>query len=1064
MTKRRLFALLVVTMLLVGLGVSSFACSQTPTSVPVRTFERAQRMDVACLQIYDPNTYEPHAPVGVSPESCRPTPSFTNGDFVEQLYGFVTQSARGEVAVVNLSAGVLVDINRATPGINFLPVGALPTDIAATPDGRMVFVASAEPNKAAIYGIPTRRVLGDQRATPDDPEPVSLASWPVCVLPQNPGALAIVPRRGAPLPVPADAGAGDGGGAGADAGAPEALEYELVAVLPGDRRNSAKLVTIDTRPFRRGGLPRNADGTPSYASAGTYDPTLTEGPFLAPGVPAACPITSAVELAGEAAVPKAVFAGAAWSDGVKYVEGGVDTTCDRPVRGSHCGLPPCCAPPPAPVEDAGTPGDGGDGGDAAPPPPIPPPTTACEPLGPKDAGEIPLDLPTLDPPRLVSVVRDDQTLYVADEGVPLIHVVDMSTPGAPKEIEPLVATSLGDPSRVVKIKELAISPPTRDYKRFLYAVDRIEGSIMVFDVTDPLTMPRTPMTRPHPELNPFQPIDRISFSNPVVAVAFARHDWPLARMGGGVEPNTTSGALCNPNPNLDANPQADPGFYYRAGSSDPGRDIGARRLRGIFAFATLANGQVIVIDVDDWDSPCRRPQDMSAAISAIAPAQPRPLDSAPLDPYHAPLAADLATTNELFFPMASPHTARSEVLVLATTSGTGTSQGPRISGAPVISANNLVLPTTGPDSANTPLLTATFGMEDPHAHIDQDWIAQWEGALPGFEGISATIGTTDAYASLVLSQAQGRFCGKGVEDWSRGMDRVAAMNAELARLGRTPLPPGSDRLVTDYIQLTEEILPADDAYWGLDDAPANECWQYDEGRQRLPAGGARHDACVRTFGAADDQSTQRDFPILEAYEDKLVVGRFYPRADGKREVVWKDKSSADVLKLMRCCFHHQVRFRVRTAQTWALVGKNPGGAPGVGFLSHLTADPAGRCVPTCDPRESLLNGRIPTIDPVFRAQTVNRNSPLVMRNPMFAVQIAGGEDRADPLRDTTYSFPTRGAFRTLLVNVAGTSTAVNPQSMRFIDVLGQMGIVDAASQGLVLIDLRGVTIARAPYF
>ena len=36
--------------------------------------------------------------------------------------------------------------------------------------------------------------------------------------------------------------------------------------------------------------------------------------------------------------------------------------------------------------------------------------------------------------------------------------------------------------------------------------------------------------------------------------------------------------------------------------------------------------------------------------------------------------------------------------------------------------------------------------------------------------------------------------------------------------------------------------------------------------------------------------------------------------------------------------------------------------------------------------------------------------------------------------------------------------------MRFIESLGQIAVVDGASQGLVLIDLAGVTIARAPYF
>ena len=37
-------------------------------------------------------------------------------------------------------------------------------------------------------------------------------------------------------------------------------------------------------------------------------------------------------------------------------------------------------------------------------------------------------------------------------------------------------------------------------------------------------------------------------------------------------------------------------------------------------------------------------------------------------------------------------------------------------------------------------------------------------------------------------------------------------------------------------------------------------------------------------------------------------------------------------------------------------------------------------------------------------------------------------------------------------------------TVRFIESLGQIAVVDGASQGLVLIDLAGVRIARAPYF
>lgn len=1076
---RKVVAAIVVGALVVALAAVLFACSQTPTSVPVRTFERAQRMDVVCLQLYQRSKpFGPIQPRGLAQNECAPVAGDAEPG-INQLFALVTQSARGEVAVVDLSAGALVDTQRAVPGINFLPVGALPTDIAATPDGVMVFVASSEPNKAAIYGIPTRRILGDTPGFPRDPSQVSLGSWPVCSLPQNPGAMLVVPRKAQPAP-PADAGAGDAGDGGTDAGPPPAAdvpEYELMVVLPGDRRNSAKVVTIDPRPFRRGGLPTKADGSPDYDFSvdndlrNKYDPLLTPGEVLRPGEMQPCRVTSAVQLVGAEAVPKTVPVGMAWDDGVKYVDGGVDLTCKRPVKGASCGLEPCCdkkfpsvpSEAGAPVSDAGPTAEGGA--------PVP---AACDDAGAPDAGPTELDLGPLDPPRLVSMVRDESFLYIADEGVPLIHVVDVTDPRAPRELPPFVASSQADPSRVVKIKEIAISPPTREFKRFLYAIDRVDGSIIVYDVTEGANAPRVPMTRPHPELNPFQPIDRIRYSEPVVSVAFARNEVPLGQVAGGRRVDAASGLLCNPNPNLDTNPDRDLGSYYREISPDPGIPIGPRRLRGIFGFATLASGRVNIINVDDWDAPCRRPQDLSIASSDIAPAQSKPAAD-DLDPYKAPTTAPGAVTNEVFVTMSAPHTPRSDVLVRDDTQ-TG-NQIPRVSSTPTVQTGaSTILPVVGPESVRTPLLSIRFASEVPDVHVAQDWKVTYEGTLPGVKGTAAVVSTERPldYSTVVLTQGQSNFCRGGIEDFDIGRDRAAKILSEL-RAQNAPVPVAPlDKRLADYVRLTEELLDPADPYWALelDRNDAAQCWVDPKDPRPTPTPSARYDICRATFGLAGEGSASRDFPIVEAYSDHLVLGRFYtpPSAPGApprpREVVGRDPTNADLLRLMRCCFHHQVRFEVRASNEWIVVGNTPGAASGVGFMNHITNGPGGRCVTSCDVRESLFNGRIPGGDIVPSLAGDGRDSARAMRNPMFALTVANPTDRtADAVaRDTFYSFSTRGDFKYLGIAIAGTSTAVNPQSMRFIDPLGQIGVVDGASQGLVLIDLRAVTVARAPYF
>jgi hypothetical protein len=143
-------------------------------------------------------------------------------------------------------------------------------------------------------------------------------------------------------------------------------------------------------------------------------------------------------------------------------------------------------------------------------------------------------------------------------------------------------------------------------------------------------------------------------------------------------------------------------------------------------------------------------------------------------------------------------------------------------------------------------------------------------------------------------------------------------------------------------------------------------------------------------------------------------------------------------------------------------------------MHHVTKDATtGACVESCDPREALLNSRAPALPrpvdvAVGTATPPNRNSVLALRNPMFSIVVWDGiaEDRSDivPTRDLVWKFTTRGQFVPLTVNLAAATTAVSPQSMRFIDTLQQIAVVDGSTQGLVLIDLNSVAQAHAPYF
>lgn len=1035
-----------------------FACSQTPTEVPLRTFERAGRLDTICLEHLTDGGVSP-----VPQSACAPVPAGydgrTNARF--RLYALVTQTARGELAVADLTSGFVTDQNHPVPGLNFIPVGANPTDVAATPDGRMAFVASAEVNRFAIYGIPGERIVGD---TYGGPTP-TLSSWPVCALPQRPGALAVVPRRvTAPI---ADAGnvdaadAGDAGAsdAGVDSGAPSAstLAYDLVAILPGERLASAKVVTIDTAAF--------VDGR------------------IAPGSLTPCPITSAVELVGGEAVPGAFTPNAPWPDGVPWVDGGVDLTCDRPLPSGACSVECRCLPPDLPNVPA----------ELATQLYPRPDAQAC--IGSPEAGTDPVALPLggLDAPRLVAVARDETTLYVADGALPLIHVLDMSVPNAPRELPPLVATSIVQPSRTVGIRSLAISPPTRDFKRYLYAVESRDGSMLVFDVTDPNSAQRTPLTRPHPELNPFLPPDRIAFSAPVAAVAFARNDFPVG--GGGA---ALSGILCNPNPNEAADPSigrpAGPGASYTAEGTDLG-ELGPRRLRGVFAFATLTDGQIVVIDVDDWDAPCRRPTalanaaDPSIAQSALLAPQTAPSDANDRDPYHAPVPALNSVTNEVFFPVAQPHRSRS-TFFLRDDPSTGR-HVPYLSSRPTANKKEGALPLVGPRSSETPLLLPTqasgdsagtepgitFSYETPEVHIDQDWTVTYEGAIPGFDGLSGGLEAVDGYAALNLT-APGHFCAKGVEDVALGTERAQRIQRELpagrygafafrGSSGSTEIPASFSAVerMADYVQLSDDILQGSDPYWGSVAANNNQCGVFTGGTFDPQRGGEVHQACFEMFGKPDDDDPRRDLPILEAYDDHLVLGRFGPTAVESRKIIGRSASNAPTLQAVQCCFHRQAKFKVRASSQWVTVGSV------VGFLNHVSSGPGGRCVSSCAEREALLNARTPTLPFADDGFAPGRDSSLAMRNPAFSFYVVSGhvpgqtaEVPIDPPRGAVWSFSTRGQYTPLTIPISTTTTSLNPQSMRFIETLGQIAVVDAASQGLILVDLKNVALARDPFF
>jgi hypothetical protein len=1114
-------ALAVGTLVLLLGGVNA-SCSQTPTNVPVRTFEIAQKLDTVCIQVNDENGNAIPQPVPVAQDNCGPVAIGVNGAALEyHLMAVVTQLGRGELAVVDLTAGTVIDEDKSTTGIQFITVGAIPTDVAVAPDTKMTFVSSADPDKPAIYGIDNRRLLGD--STGLGIAPLKLTDLFACALPQPPGNLTVTA-----LP---------GGG------------YVLVAMLRPWAGQPAKVVSLDPTALLEGA---GLDDAGTGVEAGSLTP---------------CRVVGATVLSGS--LPASWAAGPAWPDGVPYVDAGIQLADAEPSLG-----PGCTAPA---VADGGIPLSAG-----------------------------PLSSPT---PNAIAMRSDVPLLYISDGIVPVIHVIDLTDPTMPKEQPPLLATSVLVPSRQVSVGAIAVSPPTRDYRIYLYASDVNNGSLMVYDITDPSSTSRVPMLRPHPELNPFQPPDRIAFAAPVAAIAFAMHDWPLPSQTQGAEPvNESQGLLCNPSPN--AHPDAGAfvtgdggeglGAYYRAdqtGIIQAGSTVTTFpvRLRGIFGFATLTTGTIVTIDVDDWDAPCRRNDPMSygfadAGTGGISGALdlPEPPASGPsdLDPYHVPeaynptIGESAATTLESFFPISAPHRLRSDFLLLndptlgnhapaitggtllydstgaplSTGNGGGPVQYPILLPTPLPAgytdptyvlnpsepdpANRQLSPafpvTTLPGQPNTPAPTVRLSYEDPTTFASQSWTVTYEGALPTVSGIALDISTTDGYSTLTLASGPAEadasfepttapspaFCSRGIEDWTLGQLRAQAVLDVIntANDGGAGLPqPGAGaagsptlgQWTSDYVELTDNLLLDVDGYWGepstpnASGLPPNDCWDPpladppDFSGPVSPLAEDRFNACSSSFGewgedagttpneTVADQNFGRDLPILQAFDDHLVLGRFgwlpqdstgAPVAElpTNRVVVGPDPSNPPFLRFIRCCFHHQAAFKVRTGGEWLAVGSVNG------LIHHIQADPAtNRCVPTCSPNDVLKNARAPDVPwgtapactPPSSVPSLDRNSPLAMRNPMFSFVMWSGctplvsNDHSETTRDMQWKFSMTGGFVPVTISMTGGSNvAVSPQSMRFIDPLGQLAVVDGEQQGLILIDLNTLGFAHNPYY
>lgn len=686
------------------------------------------------------------------------------------------------------------------------------------------------------------------------------------------------------------------------------------------------------------------------------------------------------------------------------------------------------------------------------------------------------------------------SLFVADRGAPVIHELDVKDPCNVKEREPLLPLSLEEPTRVVTTTRVAASPTLTDGTRYLYAIDefgRSTANVMAFDLT-PGHAERTPIVREGTPFLPFEPSDRITFSAPAQDIVFAHRDLPISD---DVVGEAVVGERCDPDPSLD--PDA-PGAQYRS-HSDASEGASPSNLRGTFGFVLLTNGQVGVIDVEDYDEPCRRPiYKNSADILDF-----RGCANDPEEPtyYTLPDGEDETgqptVTDEVSCRIVQQHRARSARLVQ--TSGSNGAGAPSLRGFPRLTFEERGLPTNAseeslqypkmlavdfPDPAHpgetipagTYVGTTLYRTDDVDNPLDTDpataerasvvlpWIEP--RAYPSSEQVVATyegriggerpsgflkVGENETDPTLdIVEDNNARFCNAGIQ----GENLMAQVGEERFGLSGKKLDDFARRHA-DYVQLTQDILPSDDEYWRSD--LGQSCGD-----------GEGYFACELVFGHVDEDRQEdllpaRELRIVAAFQDHLVVE---PRGSGSID------EKQRFMELMDCCFPSGVSYTVRASEQWIVQGSASGFRHKVVPTRVDTdAGPIFPCGFDCNPAKKYFDGRVFEVskDNTAGCNTVPVNpaqpgSECIYNTLTARFVIYSGSEPSQ--RDMTFSYDLTGGFSPLTISLTRNDTSIIlPQALTTVPGYNLLSVVDAQDRGLMLLSLDTLTVASpSPFF
>lgn len=1012
---RRLVSILVPLVCVLALGALLDGCNQQSVTATLRSLQSSTNITFICQG----RTSDGALDQGLPLEEC-PDYGLTR---TRTLLGVVTQPTTNEVAVVDMDYARVVDVNPGIPGYSFLRLPSRPGTITSTPGGAASFVGLTSPGKYGISALPST-CLGAPRPGQHERD---LTSFPACTLPAAPGDISVVvepahdgiiaascatpdvPESTAPPAAsperdcPADLTA-EGGPKG---------RRKLVVTLP----DLGQLAVIDAQSL--------LDRAP-----GSFDPCTVERLLN---------LESAPDTSGQAEV------------------------IPPDLQAKSCTL--------------------------RRPPPMPAPANAS--------------------PRPSRIAATDGKLYVSDLGVPAVHVLDSTSVCQLSELPPLLPMSYLTPTRVVTTSRIAVSPLTPAGHQYVYAVDPNDqpASVMAFDVSPGVT-DRTPIVREGSARQPGEIPDRIGFGAPVADIDFAFRDLPFE------DPNTgvaQVGVRCDANPDAPTDP-ASPGVQYRT-TGDYTQGARPDLLRGLFGLVMLTNGEVQIIDIDDFDAPCRRNIRTNSSSTEDFRGCKNDTFSYPYLTIGTGVTGTASGTptvsNEVSCNMVEPHRPRAAYFgVSLATIGTG---APSLRSLPQFSApasvtnlsphdqpKLLAVPFADPsgpqpaevyvnttlyreDDASTPLRVDPNDLADQNSALTLPLVEPrsypssehddlvYEGRVMG-EKPSGFLSAAADGDSQKLADGTAFFCDNGVYDIDAMKDYAEHElgikdEADAAAFAAAH---------TDYVQVTGDFPSLIDSYWSS--APLT------------------HDDCVQLFGEAEnrglpDLQTTRDLTILEAYQDHLVVQAREPLdfdasrcTEQARTLPENEKYCPPTADKFAACFPAGMQYTVRGSRQWVLASSNSAAT------HDIVADAAHgyKCVRDCDPRRQHFRGRAFEIgrtascahgdcdgrsavglatkldgpcsyDPTAEdggTRGVGLDEPAsacIFEN--LTARFAVYRGLQPSVRDMSFSWDTTGGFSPLSAPLSAVSTAVLPQTVRYVPEYQSFAVVDASALGVSFVAL-----------